>query len=124
MKEQTRNLENGPLATTTFCILDRVFSVRILSGYANSGKYVFTIIPQGGIFRRQSIHLRSDLFRNICYMSSMYSCIWNFNNDFLMDEVSAKYLREINSKLIKNVAWNVRLDNLKRNANKINKNVK
>lgn len=38
-----------------------------------------------------------------------------------MDEVSAKYLREINSKLIKNVAWNVSLHNLKRNANKINK---
>ena len=57
-------------------------------------------------------------------MSSMYSCVWNFNNDFLMDEVSAKYLREINSKLIKNVAWNVSLHNLKRNANKINKNVK
>ena len=54
----------------------------------------------------------------------MYSCIWNFNNDFLMNEVSAKYLREINSKLIKNVAWNVSLHNLKRNANKINKNVK
>lgn len=54
----------------------------------------------------------------------MYSCIWNFNNDFLVDEVSAKYLREINSKLIKNVAWNVSLHNLKRNANKINKNVK
>lgn len=44
MKEQTRNLENGPLATTIFCILDRVFSVGILSDYANSGKYVFTII--------------------------------------------------------------------------------
>lgn len=44
MKEQIRNLENGPLATTIFCILDRVFSVGILSGYANSGKYVFTII--------------------------------------------------------------------------------
>lgn len=29
-----------------------------------------------------------------------------------MDEVSAKYLREINSKLIKNVAWNVSLHNL------------
>lgn len=41
-----------------------------------------------------------------------------------MNEVSAKYLREINSKLIKNVAWNVSLHNLKRNANKINKNVK
>ena len=41
-----------------------------------------------------------------------------------MDEISAKYLREINPKLIKNVAWNVSLDNLKRNANKINKNVK
>lgn len=41
-----------------------------------------------------------------------------------MDEVSAKYLREINSELIKNVAWNVSLHNLKRNANKINKNVK
>ena len=45
MKEQTRNLENGLPATTIFCILDRVFGVRISTGSANSGKYVFTIIP-------------------------------------------------------------------------------
>ena len=45
MKEQTRNLENGLPTTTIFCIPDGVFSVRVSTGYANSGKYVFTIIP-------------------------------------------------------------------------------